>query len=119
MTQVFFDSPEIRRELLRLKTHALENIIDLSAGIPSDYIPVGDLPDFSVTNGNIRITYSIENQPEIGLCHHLSVSKAGKQPPNPQVMTLILEQLGMEKIENSLKVWLEEKYAVNIIQLLK
>jgi len=120
MAQVLFDSPEIRREILRLKTFALSNTIDLSNGVPDDYKPVGDDPAHVVVNGNIRIVYSTERQPDekLGLCHHLSVSKQGDGLPNPEIVSAVMEQFGMGNLRDSnpRMVNVEDGYAVNVLQ---
>lgn len=118
--QVFFNSPEIQREMNRMKTFALSNVYDFSHGIiPDDHVPAGDNPDHFCINGTTKVVYSIEIQPneKLGQCHHLSVSKQGTKTPNPIIINEVMKQFGMGDLEDGKprKLWLEGE-AVNILQ---
>lgn len=115
--QVLFDSPKIKRKLIRLKTYALNNPIDLSNGLPKDYISPNDIKDHVIFNGTTKIVYSIEIQP-IGMCHHLSVSKLDKDLPSEYIVDYVMNSLGMGQLKDkkSRKLWIEQGYAINIIQ---
>lgn len=117
--QIMIDTPDVRRELMTLKTYALAHPIDLSAGLPPEYKPVGDIPQHVVVSGTTRIVYSIETWPTLGLCHHLSVSKLGYKPPNPEIIRFVMQLLGMGELrDRSLKryISIEQGYAANIVQ---
>ena len=43
--QVLFDGPEIKRELIKLKTYAINNPIDFSNGLLKDYISPADIKE--------------------------------------------------------------------------
>jgi hypothetical protein len=119
--QLLLNSVEFRKELIRLRTHAVENIQDLSNGIPENYTPVGDDPNFVVKNGTMRIVYSMELQPP-GLLHHLSISKyMGNNDlehyPSEAMVEEIMTLLGMGTLSDCIpqKIWLEEEQcAINI-----
>jgi hypothetical protein len=115
--QLVMDSPEIRRQLMVLKSHALAHPVDLRNGIPADLKPVGDDPRHVVVNGTMRIVYSVEWQP-IGQCHHLSVSKVGGKPPNPAIVSFIMSLLGMGTLTDRTErmIDMEDRYALNVIQ---
>ena len=118
MGQILFDSPEVKREITRLKTFALANPIDLSNGIPEGLVPVGDQNGHVAENGNIKIVYSVEIQPTLGQCHHLSVSKTGNKPPNPAIVDYVMGQFGMGNLQDKQprKAWIEEGFAANVVQ---
>ena len=96
--QIFIDNPDIKRELVRIKTFAINNPFDLTNGIPRTHIPAGDNPKHVLINGTMGIVYSVEKQPP-GLCHHLSVSKMGNQPPHPAIVDYVLSMFGMSKLK--------------------
>lgn len=115
------DSPEVRRKLMEIKSYALANPSDFRNGIPKGHVPAGDNPRHCLLNGTMRIVYSVEIQPnpELGQCHHLSISKVGRRPPNPSVVDFIMGQFGMGMLmdKNPKRVIdLEDQYALNIIQ---
>jgi len=119
MAQVLELSPEVKREIMKVKTYALVNEVDLSAGvIPEDYTPAGDLPEHCCYSGNLRIVYSVELQKNVGKCHHLSVSKENSSHPHPVMVSEVMGLFGMGdlKDETQRKVWFEDGYAVNIVQ---
>ena len=114
---MIIDSPEMQREVNRLKTHALANPIDLSNGIPENPPVVGDDINHVIDNGTMRIVYSVEIQPNLGQCHHLSISKMGNKPPHPTIVDEIMKQFGMGETMDTQpkKVWMEGN-AVNVIK---
>jgi hypothetical protein len=119
--QLVMDSPEIRRQLMELKTYALAHPLDLRQGIPPDHKPAGDDPRHVLTNGTTRIVYSVEIQPDPrwGQTHHLSVSKVGGKPPNPAVVNFVMELLGMGNLMDGnpmRSLDMEDEYAINIHQ---
>jgi len=117
--QFIFDSAVIKREIMRLKTHALANPIDLRNGIPEDLVPVGEDPNHVMVNGNMKIVYSMELHPDSLWCHHLSISKKGKEPPVPEMVNDILSRFGMWSLEEKKgrrNVYLEDGFALNVIQ---
>jgi hypothetical protein len=75
-----------------------------------------------------HVTYTREYQkkaPPPGICHHISVSVSGGKPgalPSPPHVQTILKEFGMQPIEASDAVWVEEidgvPTAVNIVQLM-
>jgi hypothetical protein len=82
---------------------------ELSIELPSGYL----------------VTYSHERQPDpaIGLVQHISVSvDAPNRGPHPAAMNMILAAFGMQTIEQSLKVWIEDvsrtEKAINVVQRL-
>lgn len=120
--QALFDSPEIRRGLMELKSHALANTLDLrEVTDPKTVKIVGDDPRHCFLNGTTRIVYSVEIQPDprLGQCHHLSISKTGDRPPAPELVDYVMGQLGMGHVRDGnakRHLSLEHGFAVNIIQ---
>jgi hypothetical protein len=80
--------------------------------------PVGDDPNFVVeVFDGFRAVFSLEEQPHVGLCRHLSVSVAatGKYPAVDAVEEF-MKQFGFEP-HPGLRVWLEKEVeAVNVVQ---
>jgi len=118
--QLLLESPEFNREIIRVKSHALANVVSISADNLHEIKPVGDLPEHVITNGTMRIVYSVESQP-VGLCHHLSISKMGKDVPTPLMVEAIMKKFGiagdLSEVKENGHVWLEGP-AVNILALL-
>ena len=99
------------RDVEKLKSYALANVYDLRKEIPA-----GDIPEHVLTSGgNIRVVYSVEDQPNIGLCQHVSISKVGDELPSPDVVAAVLEIFGYRLGEYK-KFYVEEGVAVNVIQ---
>lgn len=115
--QFLIDSPEMIRNLNRIRTHAIANPIDLTNGLPADFQPVGDNPDHVLINGNLKIVYSVEIQ-NIGMCHHISISHDNRKPPAPTMVDKILEHLSLGNLKDGRDraTWFEHGFALNIIQ---
>lgn len=117
--QLFVDSPEVKRKILKIKTYALNNPVDLTKGIPENLVPVGDKKEHVYENGTTRIVYSVEKQP-VGLCHHLSISKQNKQYPNVVIFNKVMELLGMGSLDDGQQreIYPENNCSINVIQLM-
>ena len=116
--QLILDSKEFDYTINKIKKYSEENILDLTNGIPKDCFVAGDNMNHVCYNGNIRIVYSIEKQPNIGNCHHLSISKNNNRPPNIELVNYILKKFDMGELNDGIKrvYWLEDNYAINIVQ---
>ncbi len=101
------------KDVKELKEYAMDNIVDISNGIPEDVITVGDNPKHVILAGTTRIVYSIEKQPA-GLCHHISVSEMGKKLPSVEIAEFVFETFGIDKTKFSSLFF--EGIAVNIVQ---
>lgn len=117
---IIVDSPEMQREVNRVKTFAINNVYDYSSGkLPDRHIPAGDIEDHVIVNGTIKIVYSVEIQPDkrLGKCHHLSVSKISDKPANPIIVSEIMKTFGMGNLEDKKPRHLSmEGNAINIVQ---
>lgn len=118
MAQFIFTSEKEKKKLNELKEYAFKNPIDLRNGIPENYASVGDIEEHVYINGNIKIVYSIEIQPKLGKCHHLSISKENREYPSPYIVDLFMEDLGLGSLNDHLprEMWIENGYAINILQ---
>ena len=119
MAGILLDTPEFRRDLMRIKTHALENPINVALSMKRGNMkPVGDDPRFVAQSGNVRIVYSVELQPS-GRYHHLSVSQEnGKN--SPDMVQYIMELMGMGSLEKAISspgFWIDKEpvFAVNVL----
>lgn len=68
------------------------------------------------------VTYTHEQQPQAGLCHHISISvRRPKKMPSPEAVQVILMEFGMRPLEDRQGgFWIEDidpvTSAVNVVQ---
>jgi hypothetical protein len=69
-----------------------------------------------------RVTYTHEQQPHAGLCHHISISvNRPKKMPHPEAVGMILSEFGMRPLDDTPNgVWIEDinplTKAINVVQ---
>lgn len=119
-------------DVARLKAYAQAhplNAHDLFRAVGKPERGIGNDPNFRlIIPVGFRVVYSLEEQPKLGLCHHLSVSvnELGKYPNEFAVLEIArLFGLPLKTVED-LKdgklchVWLEDEVqAVNVLAPLK
>lgn len=113
--QILLDDKDFQKDLLKLRTYAIENVIDISDGDLTNVKIAGDDENHVIRHHfGIRLVYSIENQPS-GMYHHLSVSYEDKDLPSPAIVDYLIKRLGISTgLNNTVKVWQEEK-SINIL----
>lgn len=130
--------PHERRKIQGLIAWAKENPISaerLQRTASGKERPIGDDPRFALSLPfGYRCVFSYEEQPQAGLCRHLSIS--GARPgrlPHPAAVAVLMEAFGFSEAlsaavaqgpppasARSLGVvgtlWIEEKRAVNVVE---
>jgi len=132
--QILIDSPEIQKELIRIRTYAIDNIFDFTNGIPKNQRPAVHNPNHVFTNGTLIVVYSVEKHNETKLdyfhhlvvstlnAHHLSISTLNRKLPNPEIINPVLKMFNMSSLNDEGKIreiWIENNNAVNIIELME
>ena len=139
--QILIDSPEIQKELIRIRTYAIDNIFDFTNGIPKNQRPAVHNPNHVFTNGTLIVENSVEKhnmrykeQKETKLdyfhhlvvstlnAHHLSISTLNRKLPNPEIINPVLKMFNMSSLNDEGKIreiWIENNNAVNIIELME
>ena len=101
------DAEAMKTAAARDITAYREMMANLSIELPTGYL----------------ITYSHERHPQIGVVQHISMSvEAPNRTPHPAAVNMILEAFGMQSIDQSLSVWIEDvsktEKAINVVQRL-
>lgn len=126
----FVLGPEEIAELKRVCTYAENNPWSAERIKTSDISP-GDDPGHScVMPVAYRLVFTIEQQPKLGMCRHMSVSVVGKPTvPNEYMLQMVMPHLGFknESIIQMVKmgqgsVWIENipdgGKAVNVLEIM-
>lgn len=117
--QMLLDNKVYREKVESIKKYAQDNIYNFQNGIPKDHKPAGEDPNRVLKSGTTSIVYSIEDQPDIGLCHHISISKKGLELPSSAIVDEVLQHFGMRSLFASAgarRLWMEEEMAINIVE---
>lgn len=115
-------------EIAALRQLAAENVMDTEAMKTAS---VKDIAAYRqmMTELSIElpkgflVTYSHERVPELGVCQHISISvEAPNRAPHPAAVNMILDAFGMQSIDLSVSVWMEDvsrtEKAINVVQKL-
>lgn len=115
-----------REDIAKVVKYAQEhkyNIHMMKLLMSRDLESPGDNPDYVVhIHDGYRVVYTIEQQPVVGWCHHMSISiERSKKYPNEIASLEIMKLFGMDgDYEKCLKLWVEkETESVNILQKVK
>lgn len=129
--QILIDNPEIKKELIRIRTHAVNNIFDFTNGIPENHRPAGDNPNHVFINGTLKVVYSVEkqnmkhkkqNETKLAYLHHLSISTLNRKLPHPEMVNSVLKMFNMTSLNDEVKIrkiYIEDKDSVNIIEVME
>lgn len=109
-----------------VKDYATKNpmkVDELKSVLINRTSPVGDRPQHVIVIPNdFRVVYSIEEQVDAEMYHHLSISLINKEKSLPSVSAVeeIMNLFDMGKnIKNCRKIWVENNNAVNILKNIK
>jgi hypothetical protein len=112
---------EITRVLSYAQKHVLK-VAELIENLKGNIVPAGNNPEHVCHFfDGFRVVYSIEDQPHLGLCHHLSVSVNTKgRTPSPQAIELLMKEFGIPgTLDDCVNVWVENGIAINVLQEVK
>lgn len=130
MTPLVFGD-EQREALCDLRARAALYPIDIVSLVERLKEPAGKAAHMAqMDNQTVRIpfgfmvTYSVEIQPQAGLCRHMSMSSPAKDRlPSPEAVNMIAEALGFVGGFKMCKTWIEDlqrgsdrAHAVNLVQ---
>lgn len=123
VVRVFEVQKTTREDIAKVIAYAKEHKYDqhkMKRVMAGDIKPAGLDPGFIVhIHDGYRMVYSLEQQPVVGWCHHLSISvEKTKKYPHPVVTMEIMKLFGMEgDFKKCLSIWQEEvTESVNILQ---
>ena len=99
MKSILVITDEYREQIAALREYAKNNVVTLQQikdTIAGKRDPIGDTSEHSLTMGNHRVVFSLEEQP-VGLMKHLSVSVLGNEVlPHPESILLIMKEFGFQ-----------------------
>lgn len=81
----------------------------------------GEHPEFvCIVPVGYRCTYSVEDQPSLGLCHHLSVSVMDGPAPGESAVDVLLDLFGFTGgLKGAVHAWVEDigpdQIAINVL----
>jgi hypothetical protein len=123
---VLIIDPDVIELVRRVKDYAIKhlmNVDEMKSILLNKKSPVGDRPKHSIIiPNNFRVVYSVEEQIDAEIYHHLSVSLINKEKSLPSIPAVeeIMGLFGMGKnIKNCRKIWVENGIAVNILKNVK
>jgi hypothetical protein len=118
MAQVIvFDDKDIE-SIKALKTYAeghaysMDDMLDL---LSKSIETPGDIEDFTRYILDYKVVFTIDWQP-FGNTRHMSISKRDKTEPNYYVVTYFMQLLGFEWDIKTCYTYMEDGYAVNILE---
>lgn len=123
---VLIINPDVIKYAEKIKDYAIKHLMDvdtMKSVLLKKIPPVGDDPRHTfVIPNDYRVVYSVEEQVDAEIYHHLSVSLIGKEKVLPSVPAVeeIMKLFGMGgSIKNCRSVWVENNNAVNILKNFK
>lgn len=121
--RILLINAEVSERIKRCRSFAENNRIPRAhmEQLVAEHKAVGDLDEGYVCRvpDGFLVVYSIEEHPP-GWCRHLSVSVASTDKlPNPAAVDALLEEFGFRGgvLKGGVKVWIEGKTAINVVEL--
>jgi hypothetical protein len=123
---VLIIDPDVTESVRKVKDYAIKhpmNVDEMKSVLLNKVKSVGDRPQHVIKIPNdFRVVYSIEEQVDAKMYHHLSISLINKEKALPSVPAVeeIMNLFGMGKsITKCRKIWIENYIAVNILKNIK
>lgn len=123
---VLIIDPDVIKSVNKVKDYAIKhpmNVDEMKSVILNKASPVGDRPNHSVIiPKDFRVVYSVEEQIDAEMYHHLSISLINKEKSLPSIPAVeeIMNLFGMgTNLKNCRKIWIENDVAVNILKNIK
>jgi hypothetical protein len=123
---VLIINPDVTELVRKVKDYAIKhpmNVDEMKSVLLNKVSPVGDRPKHSVIIPNdFRVVYSVEEQIDAEIYHHLSISLINKEKALPSIPAVeaIMNLFGMgNSLKNCRKIWIEDNIAVNILKNVK